>query len=76
MYDPRKSLYEENQLFVKASVNASVIMVCTAEHCGFHYLNKFCLYVANCFVTEIVDLCTDQDAFAWYVSAALDFRRC
>lgn len=58
-------------------MNASVvIMFCTAEHCGFHYLNQFCLYVANCFVTEIVDLCTDQDGFAWYESSAWDFHHC
>jgi len=58
-------------------VNASVIiMLCTAEHCGLHYLNQFCLYVANCFVPEIVDLCADQDVFAWYESSAWDIHHC
>lgn len=58
-------------------MNVSVlIMLCTAEHCGFHYLNQFCLYVSNCFVFEIVDPCTDQDGFTRYVSPVWDIHHC
>jgi hypothetical protein len=51
-------------------------MLCTMQHCVLHYLNQFCFYVANCFVTEIVYLGADQDVFAWYVSSPWDVHHC
>jgi hypothetical protein len=58
-------------------VNASVITVtCTGWHCGFHYLNQFCFYVANWFVSAVVDLCADPDVFAWYICSPWNFQLC
>lgn len=56
---------------------ASVIaIVDTSWNCVFYYLDQCCFYIADWFIVQIVDLCTDQDVFTWYISSPWDSHHC